>query len=143
MQIPYNIYNWKIFSHILWAVYGVLWSTKLIYIYIYIYVYIYIYTLFFWRLNSIYLSFVASSFGVIDRVWKVTVKVLVPQSCSSLCNCMDYSPPGPSVHGILQARILEWVAIPFTRGSSPPRDWTWVSCIVGRFFTIWASRGAP
>ena len=49
---------------------------------------------------------------------------------------MDCSPPGSSVHGILQARILEWVAISFSRGSSWPRDQTWVSCTVGRFFTI-------
>ena len=55
---------------------------------------------------------------------------------------MDCSLPGSSVHGILQARILEWVAIPFSRGSSWPRDWTWVSCIAGRFFTIWATREA-
>ena len=53
---------------------------------------------------------------------------------------MDCSLPGSSVHGILQARILEWVAIPFSRGSSRPRDWTQVSCTVGRFFTIWATR---
>ena len=45
-----------------------------------------------------------------------------------------------SVHGILQAKILEGVAIPFSRGSSQPRDWTWVSCTAGRFFTIWAIR---
>ena len=45
-------------------------------------------------------------------------------------------------HGILQARVLEWVAIPFSRGSSQPRDWTWVSCIAGRFFTSWATREA-
>ena len=50
---------------------------------------------------------------------------------------MDCSPPGSSVHEILQARILEWVAIPFSRGSSQPRDQTQVSCIAGRFFTIW------
>ena len=55
---------------------------------------------------------------------------------------MDCSPPGSSVHEILQARILEWVAIPFSRGSSQPRDQTWVSCIVGRFITIWATREA-
>ena len=48
---------------------------------------------------------------------------------------MDCSPPGSSVHGILQARILEWVAMPFSRGSSQPRDGTWISCIAGRFFT--------
>ena len=56
-----------------------------------------------------------------------------------LCDPVDCSPPGPSVHGILQARILEWVATPFSRGSSQPRDWTWVSRIVGKFFTIWAT----
>ena len=50
--------------------------------------------------------------------------------------------PGSSVHGILQARILEWVAIRFSRGISWPRDWTWVSWIAGRFFTIWATREA-
>jgi len=49
---------------------------------------------------------------------------------------MDYSPPGSSVHGILQAKIVEWVAIPFSGGSSWPRDYTQVSCIAGRFFTI-------
>ena len=49
---------------------------------------------------------------------------------------MDYSPPGSSVHGILQARILEWVAIPFSRGSSQPKDGSWVFRIAGRFFTI-------
>ena len=55
---------------------------------------------------------------------------------------MFYSPPGSSVHGILQARILECVAIPFFRGSSQPRNQTWVSCIAGRFFTVWATREA-
>ena len=52
------------------------------------------------------------------------VKMLVAQSCLTLCNTMNCSPPGSSVHGILQARILEWVAIPFSRGSSQTRDWT-------------------
>ena len=55
---------------------------------------------------------------------------------------MDCSLPGPSVHGIFQARILEWVAISFSRGSSPPRDWTWVSCTAGGFFTNF-TREAP
>ena len=50
------------------------------------------------------------------------VKVLVAQSCPTLCDTMDCSPSGSSVHGILQARILEWVAVPFSRGSSQPRD---------------------
>ena len=55
---------------------------------------------------------------------------------------MDCSPPGSSVHRILQARILEWVAIPFSRGSSRPRDWTRISSTAGRFFTIWVTREA-
>ena len=46
-------------------------------------------------------------------------------SCPALCNLMDCSPPGTSAHGILQARILEWIAMPSSRGSSQPRDWTW------------------
>ena len=53
---------------------------------------------------------------------------------------MDCSLPRSSVHGIFQARVLEWVAISFSRGSSQPRDWTWVSCIVDRHFTVWATR---
>ena len=60
------------------------------------------------------------------------------QSCPTLCDLMDCSPPGSSVHGILQARILEWVAMPSSRGSSRPRDWIWVccvSCIACGFFT--------
>ena len=55
---------------------------------------------------------------------------------------MGYSPPGSSVHGILQAWVLEWVAISFSRESSQPRDWSWVSHTTGRFFTIWATREA-
>ena len=55
---------------------------------------------------------------------------------------MDCSPPGSSVHEILQATILEWVAVPFSRGPSQPRDRTQVSCIAGRFFPIWATREA-
>ena len=58
------------------------------------------------------------------------------QLCPTLCDPMDYSPPGSSVHGILQVRMLEWVAILFFRGSSQLRDWTWVSHVAGRFFTI-------
>ena len=67
----------------------------------------------------------------------------VAQSCPNLCNHMDCSLPGSSIHGILQARTLEWVAISFSRGSSQPRDRTQVSCLVGRHFTIWATREAP
>ena len=64
-----------------------------------------------------------------------SMKVKVTQSCPTLCNTMDYT-----VRGILQARILEWVAFPFSRGSSQPRDWTQVSPIAGWFFTNWAIR---
>ena len=64
------------------------------------------------------------------------VKVLVIQSCLTLSNSMNCSPPGSFVPGIFQARILEWVAIPFSTGSSRPKDWTWVSHIAGRFFTV-------
>ena len=73
---------------------------------------------------------------------EMKVKVLVAQSCLTLCDPLDCSPPGFSVHGILQTKILEWVAIPFSRGSSRPRDQTQVSHIVGRFFTFWPTREA-
>ena len=62
--------------------------------------------------------------------------VLVAQSCPILCDPMYCSPPGPSVHGILQAKILKWIAIPFSRGSSWPRDRIQVFCFTGRFFTF-------
>ena len=68
--------------------------------------------------------------------------VLVTKSCLTLCHPMDYSSPFSSVHGINQARILEWVAISFSRVSSRPRDWTCVSCvscIAGGFFTHWTT----
>ena len=64
----------------------------------------------------------------------------VTQSCPTLCDPMDCSLPGFSIHGIFQARILEWVAISFSRGSSQPRDRTLVSHIAGRRFTLWAIR---
>ena len=70
----------------------------------------------------------------------VVVVVLVAQLCSTLCNPIDCSLPGSFVHGILQARILEWVAIPFSRGSFWPKAWTQVFCTASRFFTIWATR---
>ena len=65
---------------------------------------------------------------------------LVAQLCPTLCNPTDCSPPGSSVPGILQVRILEWVAIPFSRRSFEPRNRIWVSCIAGRFFIIRAIR---
>ena len=85
-----------------------------------------------------------------DSSWKVEAGRLVWRQIvcvgdSAVYYCyshesLDCSPPVSSVHGILQARILEWVAISFSRGSSRPRDQTPVSCIAGRFFTIWATR---
>ena len=64
--------------------------------------------------------------------------MLIAQSCP-ICNPMDCSPQASSVHGILQERILEWVATPFNMEFSWPRNQMWVSCITGKFFTIWAS----
>ena len=66
----------------------------------------------------------------------LSVLFLVTQSCLSLCDPMDCSPPGFSFHAILQARILEWVAMPSSRGSSQPRNPTQVSCIAGEFFMV-------
>ena len=64
----------------------------------------------------------------------------VTQSCPTLCDPMDCSLPGFSVHGVFQARVLDWVAISFSRGSSLSRDWTQVSCIAGRRFNLWVTR---
>ena len=64
------------------------------------------------------------------------------KSCPTLCNSVDYSPPGSSVHGISQTRILEWVAISFSRGSSQPRDQTHVSWIRRQILYHWATREA-
>ena len=70
-------------------------------------------------------------------------KTEVAQSCWTLWDPMHCSPPGSSVYGLFQARVLEWVSISFSRGSSQPRDQIWVSRIAGRRFTIWATREAP
>ena len=74
------------------------------------------------------------------KVVNPTGEKLVVQSCPTLCNPIDCSLPGSSVHGILQATILEWVPMPFSRGSSQSRDWTQVSCTAGGFFTLWVTR---
>ena len=81
----------------------------------------------------------SQSIGVSTSILPISV-VLVALLCPILCKPMDCSPLGSSVHGILQAKILEWVAIPFTSNSSQPGDWTQVFCIASRFFTIWATR---
>ena len=76
------------------------------------------------------------------RTWQ-NLKVLIAQQCPTLCNRMDCSPSGFSVHGILQARILEWVAISFLRGSSWPRDWTCISCIGRSSLYYLSHQGSP
>ena len=82
----------------------------------------------------------ANPFSFSLKILYESMKVLVFQLHPTLCDPMDCSLSCSSVHGILWARIMEWVAIPFSRGSSWPRDWTRVSCITGRFFTIWPTR---
>ena len=79
---------------------------------------------------------------IYPSIFSCSLKALVAQSCPTLCGPMDCSPPGSSAHGILQARILEWVATPPSRGSSRPRDQTRVSCTAGRVFTGEALSGS-
>ena len=69
--------------------------------------------------------------------------VLIAQSCQTLCDPMNCNSAVSSVPEILQARILQWVALPFSRGSSRPRGWTWVSCMADRFFTVFTPPGKP
>ena len=79
--------------------------------------------------------------GVIDGGHNLLGEMApMTQSCLTLCDPMDCSLPGSSVHGIFQARVLEWGPISFSRRSSWPRNRTQVSCIVGRRFTVWATR---
>ena len=92
---------------------------------------------------NLYSKVMSLLFNMLSRlVILVIKKKLVTHSCLTLWNPLDCSLPGFSVHGILQIRILEWVAFPFSRGSSWPRDWTLVSHVAGRFFTTWATRKA-
>ena len=72
----------------------------------------------------------------LEGLKKRKVKVLVTQLCPTLSNPMDCSPRGSSVHEILHARILEWVTMPSSKGSSRPRDQTQVSCTAGGFFMV-------
>ena len=98
---------------------------------------------------SVSLSFFIIRMGIIildsQYCCKLMCKLLCkcesvsPQSCPTFCNPLDCTPPGFSVHGILQARKPEWVAMSSSRGSSWPRDQIWASCIAGRFFTIWTT----
>ena len=99
------------------------------------------YTCYYWEnctLRSIDLRCACTNLWALLSAW-----VCMPaQSCPTACDPVDCSPPGSSVHGTSQARILEWVAISFSEGSSWPRHWTPASFIAGRFFTIWAIREA-
>ena len=94
----------------------------------------------FFKCGHMYMKF------IILIIWKCAIQwhwdKSLAQSCPTLCDPVDCSPPGSSVHGILQARILEWVAVSFSRGSSRPRDRTRVSCVAGRCFNLWATRCA-
>ena len=74
--------------------------------------------------------------ALVSAIYELYVLCLVIQLCLTLCDPMNCSLPGSSVHGILQTRILEWVVMPFSGGSSQPRDQTQVSRIVGGFFTV-------
>ena len=87
-------------------------------------------------------SIVSVLFNVVSIHFLITVLALVTQLCPMLCDPMDCSPPGSSAHGILQARILEWFAISYSKGSSQPKDRTLVSWIAGVFFTVWGTREA-
>ena len=78
----------------------------------------------------------------VSNYWPHCEWVRVARSCLTLCDPMDCSLPGSSVHGNLQARILEWVVVPSSRGSSHARDWTQVSHTAGGWFTVWAPREA-
>ena len=92
--------------------------------------------LFFW---FIFLHWICS---ISYLQYSLSYEEKVVQACLTLWDPTNCSLPGSSVYGILQARMLEWVAIPFSRGFSWPRNWTWVSCIAGNFFTIWATSEA-
>ena len=85
-----------------------------------------------WQKNTYFCFDYAKAFDCVDhnKMWKTLSEVKVAQLCLTLCDPMDYT-----VHGILQARILEWLAFPFSRRSSQPRDRTQVSHIAGGFFT--------
>ena len=83
-----------------------------------------------------WVTLIVSNFSL----WKL--EALVTQSCLILCDSIDCNPPGSSVHEILQSRMLEWVAISFSRGSFWPRNRTRLSCIAGRFFINWTTREA-
>ena len=79
---------------------------------------------------------------ILQRTFYSFLTVIDAQPCPTLCDPKDWGPPSSSVHGILQARILEWVAVPFSRRFSQPRDQTQVSLMAGIFFIVWVTREA-
>ena len=93
-------------------------------------------------LVKVYKVSITRKISSVDLMYGITTIVKHAQLCLTLCDPTGCSLPGSSVHGILQARILEWVAMPSSRGSSPPWDQTWVSHVASRFFILWATREA-
>ena len=79
----------------------------------------------------------------LENIWYHSTKIRALFNFRLFCGPMDCRPPGSSAHGILQARTVQWAAIPFFKGPSPPKDRTWVPCTAGGFSTTWASREAP
>ena len=86
------------------------------------------------RLPSPHLQKRVPIYQISSRLLFMCMRAPSHQSCPTLCDPLHCSPPGSSVHGIFQARIMEWVAVSFSRGSSQPRDRSHVPCIAGRFF---------
>ena len=95
-----------------------------------------------WAVSCTRSSWATYGYHALSRHSRGLEKALVTQLCPTLCNPMDCSLPDSSVHEILQARIQEHIVISFSGVSFWPRDWTQVSCIAGRFFTVWATRKA-
>ena len=91
----------------------------------------------------LFLLLVVFFWGGGGKILCVCVCVLDSQLCPTLCDPIDWSLPGSSVHGIAWARIPEWVASPFSREYSQPKNQTWDSCITGGFFTVWVTRETP
>ena len=92
-----------------------------------------------WDMANILNKTISSPFASVCALMCIYMCVLAAQSCLTLCNPTDCNLPGSCVRGILQARILGWVAIFFSRRSPWPKGWTQVSCVAGRFFTLWAT----
>ena len=108
--------------------------TELMFIYVCVFVYVYPHIFFVYSSMNDHIGYF--------RILKES-ECDIAQSCLTLCETMDCSLRGFSVHGVFQAWVLEWIAISFSRGSSRLRDQTQVSCIAGRYLTLWATRESP